>query len=836
MTDTGFKLPFFRALKLRWLMLLRGILHLWVRARALPDAQGEIGATQAGAVCYVMNDYALSSVLILDRCCEHQALARPLLPLAGLEQSEPRAYAVLRRMRGILIRRPSTRRSSEVLGRLVAYCHAHPDVDIQLVPVTVLVGRVPDRTSGFAKTLFAENWQVAGRVRRLLSTLINGRDTIVQFSRPLSLQELVAENLGAPRTVRKVSRVLRTHFRRVKAAAIGPDLSHRRTLISGLIRAPAVREAILEKAERDGIGIEKAERLARKYAWEIAADYSYTFVRIAANIIDWLTTRIYDGVRMHHFDRFKRQSLGHEIIYVPCHRSHIDYILVSYLVYQNGLVPPHVAAGVNLNLPLVGPLLRDGGAFFLRRSFRAQKLYSAVFNEYLSTILAQGVSIEYFVEGTRSRTGRLLPPKGGMLAMTVRGYLSAPVRPVMFQPVYIGYEQLVEGSSYTRELSGAAKRSERLSDLFKALKILRHRYGEAVVSFGQPIFLDALLEARDPQWRNTSAGAHARAPWLPELVEDLGTRIMTAINGAADVNPVNLLAMVFLATPKHALAEQQLLDQLQLYRSLLLKGPLGEQVTVTERDGAGIVEYGFELRLLRRTPHAMGDILSLEPRRAVELTYFRNNAAHLFALPALVACCFLNQRSVKRKRLHRIAGAVYPFLRNELFLPWPTAELEEVLQANVELLVAEGLLEVGEDGSTLQRAEGGSEFAGHLSLLARTLLQTLERYFITIAVLAKNGSGSLTRAELEQLCILTAQRISLLHEFEAPEFYDRSLFKGFIATLRQLGYLGTDEDGRLVFDEGLDEIDRHARWILNKEIRHGISRAAPQALAGLSGE
>jgi glycerol-3-phosphate O-acyltransferase len=822
-------------LALQWGLALRGVLHLWVKSRALPDALGETGAAPGRPVCYVMEEYALSSVLILDRCCEQHALARPLHPLAGLDIPERRSYAVLKRMRGIFLRRPSTRRSSVVLKRLVERCYEDPALDVQLVPVTVFVGRAPDKATGLAKILFSEHWEVGGRLRRFVTTLFNGRDTLVQFSRPISLRELADEDIGAARSLRKVSRILRMHFRRVREAAIGPDLSHRRTVIERVVKSPAVRAAIREKASRTGVTQEKAERLARKYAWEIAADYSYRFVRIAYITLTWFTGRIYDGIRIRHFERFKRQALGYEIIYVPCHRSHLDYILVSLLLYQNGLVPPHVAAGVNLNLPLIGSVIRGGGAFYLRRTFRTQKLYSAVFHEYVSTILAQGVSIEYFVEGTRSRTGRLLPPKAGMLAMTVKGYLSAPVRPIMFQPVHIGYEQLVEGNSYTKELSGRAKRSEKLSDLLKVFRILRHRYGEVSVSFGQPIFLDELLAQHDPGWRETAPGTAGKPPWLNALIDELGIRIMTEINKATDVNPVNLIATVMLATPKHSLGENELLDQLALYRQLLAEGPFGGQISLTEKDDASVVEYGFELGLLHRTAHPLGDILSLAPNRAVGMTYFRNNVSHLFALPALVACCLLNQRTFKVAWLERIANSVYPFLRTELFLPWPDDGLEAVLQSNLGLLAGAGLLSVSTDGRRIERPEGGTARAGQLGLLARCLLQTLERYYITIAVLAKNGSGTLSRSGLEQLCILTARRISLLNEFEAPEFYDQQLFRQFITQLRNLGYLTNTEDGRLEFGDALNEIGRDARFILAKEIRHGIARIAPQALAGGAG-
>jgi glycerol-3-phosphate O-acyltransferase len=819
------------ALKLRWQLLLRGILHLWVKSRVLPDAAGETGVANGKRVCYVMEDYALSSVLILDKCCEQLALPRPLHPIESLERSERRSYAVLKRMQGIFIRRPSTRRSSEVLKRLVEASYENPELDIQLVPVTVFVGRAPDKSTALAKILFAPNWEVAGRFRRLVSTLINGRNTLVQFSRPISLRELAAEDMGSGRSLRKVSRILRTHFRRVRAAALGPDLSHRRTVIDRIIKSPAVREAIRAKARQADVPVEKAERLARKYALEIAADYSYSFVRIAFIAINWFTQKIYDGLRVRNFERLKSTALDHSIVYVPCHRSHADYLLVSYVLYQNGLVPPHVAAGVNLNLPLLGSWIRGGGAFYVRRTFRTQKLYSAVFNEYLSIILAQGVSIEYFIEGTRSRTGRLLPPKAGMLSMTVRGYLSAPVRPVVFQPVYIGYEQLLEGNSYTKELSGTTKRTERLTDLLKVFKILRHKYGEATLSFGQPILLDDLLDKFDPDWRQTVAGRDGKPAWLNPLVDTLGERILLNINATADVNPVNLLSTVLLATPKHALGEAELLTQVELYRNLLTRGPLGESISFTHMDGAAMVDYGLALKLLQRTTHPLGDIVALDPQQAVSLTYFRNNIAHLFALPSLVACCFLNQRQILPEQMQRIARWVFPFLKAELFLPWSEEELEGALQKNIELLVELGLLALpDEEGAAMERAEGGTAFAGQLNLLGRCLLQTLERYFITIAVLTKNGSGTLSREQLEKLCILTAQRISRLHEFEAPDFYDRRLFKQFISELRRRGYLTGTQEGKLEFGDQLNLISEDARFILSKEIRHGITRIAPQAL------
>ncbi len=777
------------------------------------------------SVCYVMDSYALSSVLILDSCCEAEDRVRPLLPLVGVPGAA-RSYAVLRRLRGVFIRRQDPRRHSAMLALLIEKSWADPQLDIQLVPVTVLVGQRPTQESGLTRNIFAENWEIAGRVRRLFSTLVNGRRTFVQFSRPISLRELAAEGLEAPLALRKVSRILRVHFKRVRTAAIGPDLSHRRTIVGRVINSPEVRAAIKEKARRTGISEDKARQQARKYAHEIAANYSYSFITFAESLMRWFWNRIYNGIKLHHFDNFPHQALGHEVIYVPCHRSHLDYCLLSYLIHENGSVPPHIAAGVNLNLPILGALLRRGGAFFLRRSFRSHKLYAAVFYEYLRTIQGQGVSIEYFIEGTRSRTGRLLAPKSGMLAMSVRSYLSSPTRPIMFQPVYIGYERLAEGNSYTTELAGKAKRSEKLTDLLKIFDIAKRNYGEAHVSLGEPVFLDKLLGKHDPDWRQNTTGEEVRPAWLNAVVEELGRTIMTHINGSADVNPVNLLAQVLLGTPRHALSEKQLLRQIELYQALLTHKPTPERVSVARKSAEEIIAYGMELGILQRQAHPLGDIISLHPEHAVGLTYFRNNVTHLMVLPSLLACCFLENERFSFVHLRRFAIALHPFLQAELFLPWNQRNFTRALKESVAHVVELKLLKWDKGGKYLERDPHNPEAALQLRILAHSLLQTLQRYLITIVILSRNGSAALSRSELEHLCIQTAQRITLLHEFNAPEFYDRALFREFVAQLRKTGILTVNQADKLVFDKRLEQICNDANFVLGESIRQEILAAS----------
>jgi len=815
-----------------WLRLLGAMVEPWLRIKRDPaDVRSQIDP--AVPVLYVTERYGLSDTLILEQACREAGLPEPLRPFQIGALRKQRAMFALSRREGWLFRRPRSRTHSETLAQLLQCVRALPDVDIQLVPVSIFVGRAPDRQEGWFRVLFSENWVVVGRFRRLLSLLLNGRSTIVQFSTPVSLRSVLAGERDAENTLRKVSRVLRVHFQRIRALVIGPDLSHRRTLIDTVLNAEPVRAAIVSAASKDGADLSQARDKARSMAWEIAADLSHPVVRSISFLLIGFWNKIYEGVRMRHFDKLRAVAPGHEIVYVPCHRSHIDYLLLSWLLYQNGFVVPHIAAGVNLNLPVLGPLLRRGGAFFMRRSFN-DPLYSTVFREYMSQLFARGVSIEYFIEGGRSRTGRTLAPRGGLLSMTLRSFLRESRRPVMFQPVYIGYEKIMEGESYIGELSGKPKKKESLLGLLRAFRVLRQHYGQVAVNFGEPVFLEPLLDQVAPDWRAATQDPESKPAWLKPAVDALADRISVNINGAADVNPINLLALALLATPKHSMTESDLIDQLELSRALLRALPYSDRVSVTELSGAEIIAYGEKMQAIQRVAHPLGDLITCAGTSAVLLSYFRNNVLHLFATAAWVACCFLNNRRMARASITRLGKVVYPFIQAELFLPWDADGFARQLDATIDFFVARGLLESVADGRIVRRGPGQSDAAYQLRVIGHSMLQAFERYYIAIAALVRNGPRTLSSGELETLCTLIAQRLSLLQELNAPEFFDKSLFRGFIQKLRELRVVWTDDSGKLDFDTALEDVTRDAKVILSREIRHGILKLTPERRQSLS--
>ena len=816
-----------------WSRLLGRLIEPWLGLKIEPE---QLQHDPAQPVVYVLEDYGLSNALILDKACRDAGLPSPLVPLPGDPTGRKRAYVALSRRssnNALIPEQRGARTHSDSLARLLQAHRANPALDVQLVPVSIFVGRAPDKQSGWFAVLFSENWALVGRFRRLLAVLLNGRDSIVRFAAPISLRETVEEGLEPERTVRKLQRVLRAHFRRIRESIIGPDLSTRRLLVDKVLEADTVREAIAAQAKRDNSKPTDAWKKAQAYAWEIAADYSTPVVRSASFLLSHVWNRIYAGVLVHHLDKFKEAAPGHEVVYVPSHRSHMDYLLLSYLLYDRGIVPPHIFAGINLNLPVVGTLLRKGGAFFARRSFRGNPLYSAVFSEYMAQLVSGGYSIEYFVEGGRSRTGRLLQPKGGVISMTLRAFLRQPRKPVLFQPIYIGYEKLMEGNSYLDELSGRPKEKESIWALLWGIpKVLKQNYGQVVVNFGEPIALNDVLAEHAPEWDGQPVPEDEKPTWLMKTVDALAQNINVHVNAAADVNPINLLALALLSTPKHAMGEADLIAQIELCKKLLVEMPYSDRVTVTPHSPERIIAHAEEINVLTRVKHPLGDVLSVSGDTAVLLSYFRNNVLHLFTASSWVACCFQNNRRMSRAGLLRLGRGLYPFLQQELFLPWSEDEFAARIEQTINVFVREGLLQqVGEDeGGMLARSTGQTDEVFRLRAIGHSLQQAFERYYIAISVLVKNGPGVLGAAELESLCQQAAQRLSLLYAPAAPEFFDKTLFRGFIQKMRELRLVWPDENSKLLFDERLDAWAKDAKFILGRELRHTIERVSPEAV------
>ncbi|MDO7901649.1 glycerol-3-phosphate 1-O-acyltransferase PlsB [Pseudomonas sp. K1(2024)] len=803
---------------------LRRVLYLWVRSETINQSSLTLNLDRSRPVFYALPSPSLTDLAVIDRECTKAGLPRPVLPVAVGPLHEPAAFFYLTPDPDWLGRQDK-RGAPPTLQRLVTTLSEHAEEDAQIIPVSVFWGQTPASENSPWKLLFADSWAVTGRLRRLLTVLILGRKTRVQFSAPIHLRELVQHNKGHERTVRMAQRVMRVHFRNLRTAVIGPDISHRRNLVKGLVHDPLVRQAISDEAEREKIPYAKAEAKALHYGNEIASDYTYTAIRFLEVVLSWFWNKIYDGIKVNHIEQVQELAPGHEVIYVPCHRSHIDYLLLSYLLFRNGLTPPHIAAGINLNMPVIGSLLRRGGAFFMRRTFKGNPLYTAVFNEYLHTLFTKGFPVEYFVEGGRSRTGRMLQPRPGMLAITLRSFLRSSRTPIVFVPVYIGYERVLEGRTYLGELRGASKKKESIFDIFKVIGALRQRFGEVYVNFGEPIHLNGFLDQQQPGWREQDLAPQFRPTWLNDTTTHLGAKVAQHLNGAAAINPVNLVALALLSTSRLALDERALIRVLDLYLALLRQVPYSAHVTLPEGDGRTLIEHVRGMELLSEQKDALGRILYLDEANAVLMTYYRNNILHIFALPALLASFFTSSARMSRELLGQYVHALYPYLQAELFLRWTPEALDEAIDQWLAALVEQGLLRE-ENGVYLRPAPSSRQFV-MLTLLARAITQTLQRFYMATSLLLNSGQHSLDAEELEALCVMMAQRLSILHGLNAPEFFDKTLFRHFIQTLVSEGVLQPDDSGKLGYHDKLGELSEGvAKRVLSAELRLSIRQVA----------
>lgn len=830
---------------------------------------------------YVLQDYSRSNSILIDLQTQEHNLPPALVGVNDAAHNIKENAAI------IFLNHPSAKDSqlSPRLSRLVSAVLQYPELKVRLVPVSILWGRAPEKEDSLFKLLTADNWQDPSITKQLFNIGVMGRDTFVQFHPPQDLRTIINDNLKGdvegPATfdsvatdalkasltatdsldiestaatttdtaadaeqtpsyalvasadsnrelVRMLQQQLSIYLDKQRASMLGPDLSDRRNLVDKLVYSPAIKHAIEMEAAEKGTSVREARSQARGYANEMVNDYSHSIIRGFYKFLTWLWTQLYDGVEVHHFERVRDLATDYELIYVPCHRSHVDYLLLSYVIYKRGLSIPYVAAGDNLDVPVLGPLLRGAVAFYIRRSFRGNALYTAVLREYMHTLITRNTPIEYFIEGGRSRSGRLLPPKMGMLAMTVHSQLRQTNKPVVFIPTYIGYERIMEGGTYVGELKGKPKESESLIGLLKVGRKIERIFGNVHLSFGTPLHLSDFMTKFDvtanslPSDRTDSSLDEKTSA----MVDNIGVKVMQHINKAAVVTPVSLLSLVLLSAPKAALDENICREQIALYQGLAQQLVYSEDTVITDMTPQQIIDYGIKLKLIERTPHILGDIIQVAGKQAALLSYFRNNILHVFILLSFLSALVARNGRIKRSRLDSIAEQLYPFLQSELFLYYPAHGLADTLNKKVDNLLSHGLIvDLGDD--TLGVPESNSKHYQQLQVLATPVGQSLERYFMTLALLAQQGSGNLTENEVVDLCHLLGQRLSVLYADDIPDFFDRALFTSFISALTRLDYLQKDDEtGILTFDHRINDIAHHAKYVLTPDMMQILQQVA----------
>ena len=793
--------------------LLRWLLLLWVRVEAFPQPRPDAAIDAQKPLLYLLADRGLSDLLVLQAMCEAHGMPDPLAHQASAAlQRYHSVYSVASRSPvSDWVRR--RRKQSPMLRDLVTAFSQDPGLELQVVPVSVFWGRPLARNKHWLQVLFADTWAIAGKTRRFFTVLIHGRNTRLIFSPALDLRRLLEESGYREDALQAAFDGL---LRQQREATFGPQITTHRQMAARVIEQAQVQESI----DAEPGPAKRARRRAERYCREIFADCTQLTIEVMLRLLRFFWHRFYSGIDVFNAARVRDRALDHQLVYVPCHRSHVDYLLLSYVIYNENLAIPYIAAGDNLNVPLIGRILRGGGAFFIRRSFRDNRLYSAIMRAYLLQLVQLGVPLEYFVEGGRSRTGRMLKPRYGMLGMTVDAWLRTRQRPLAFVPVYIGYEKLIEGKSYLGELYGGRKKRESTLGALGAIFRLKGHFGRVTASFGEPVVLADLLRRECPDWEQRIDEIDDKPDWYRQSLQRLGAEIMQGIGRACVINPVNSVATVLLATPRQSIEIDELIAQCALQRRLVQNTPCLASIRVEGEVDRDQVEQLAQQQIVHLRKHELGDVVYLRSQDSAMLGYYRNNSLHCLVIAATIACCFSNLQSVSRQSLYGKIALLYPFLKSELQLEWSTESLAAIIDQFVDSLVGEGLLEP--HGDDLQRPSRSDHGFIQLMRLAQIVQPILERYYMTAILLWQTAENPLDEAELEHRCHLLAQKISMIYGINAPDFFDRLLFRDFIATLHQQGYLRHDDDGKLVFDPDFDFVRLDVRSLLSTEVRSSI--------------
>ena len=779
-----------------YLSLIQIPVKLFVKSKPIPtDPITELDLDTNRPILYVLPYNSQIDLMVVRSLCLRYDLPDPLKGIDINGKIVP-AFIYIDKGPGFFASNQLQNMSIDILKDYISAHQQNEDLDIQMLPVSVMFGRSPDKEGKKKPTL-----QVLGATYKLYKIIVSGRDCYTRFSRTVSFKALQNDKQQDISVLaHKLARVARIHFAKQRMASVGPKLPVRQEMLNGLLKKPGLAEAIEEEAKSKNISQEKAQRNALAMLNEIAANFSYRMLRITDFVLTWAWNRLYQGLKVTNADPVRELAQnGHEIVYAPCHRSHMDYLLLSYVLYRQGLVPPHIAAGINLNFWPAGPIFRRLGAFFIRRSFRGNKLYTSVFREYLAELFIRGYAVEYFIEGGRSRTGRLLDPKTGMLMMTVQTLLRGDARPITIVPVYIGYEHVLEVATYANELRGAQKKKESLWRTIKAfLKLKKLGYG--YVNFGHPIPLNQFLTQQVPQWRDAiEPTGTVRPNWLTPTTNLLAKEIMERINSSAAINAMNLCCSILLAADQRALTKVRLLEHISYLIKLFKSIPYSDLITIPDQTPEELFEHAKQMGKFVITTDEAGEIVGLTAEQAILMTYYRNNIQHLLIIPAIVARILLKHNRTSSQEVVEQVKLLFPLIKSELFLYHNDEQLTQYVHQIIDAYAELNLISYSPDKLTLNYLKMSG-----LQLLSSSSKDTLQRYVIAFSLLQKDPS--ISRGTLEKEARLIAERLSVLHGINAPEFFDKGVFSALVSSMREQGYLDDKGDANLPKIEAMNNI------------------------------
>jgi glycerol-3-phosphate O-acyltransferase len=424
------------------------------------------------------------------------------------------------------------------------------------------------------------------------------------------------------------------------------------------------------------------------------------FIRSAYYIVTQLLTRAYhQGIHVNSAEVLNLRKVAAEaakkkqsIIFLPCHRSHVDYVSLQLICYRLGLALPTVIAGDNLNFPLIGPFLQHAGAMWIRRSFGDDQLYTTLVQSYIDTLLQNGHNIECFVEGGRSRTGKLLQPKFGILSFLLESVLSGRVEDAIVCPVSTQYDKVIEVDSYVSELLGQPKQKESLAQFLNASNVLSLKLGRVDVRFHEPWSLRGFINEHRSRLTKKAPGIETMydSALKRRLLTTLGYKVLSDINEASVVMPTALVGTVLLTLRGRGVGKSELVRRVD-WLSERVRAQGGRIAHFAGSATEAVVDKALEVlgpKLVGRIQDLAEETFYAEDR--FQLSFYRNMTIYLFVSQALVCAALYTRVKLgggpESQRMSYGELRDYVFFLSQLFRAefiFPTTSLEENLQNTI---------------------------------------------------------------------------------------------------------------------------------------------------------
>lgn len=680
----------------------------------------------------------------------------------------------------------------------------------------------------------------------------NGRASI-----PVPSNESAAPEVPATTTrrtpddvlVRRLVYVLLRRLERERRAVIGPGKKSRERVRDEVLRSPKLQKIVADMA-----GEGEAERRvmtarALDMLRELEADLDMNTIAVLDATFDQTLSRMFTDIEVDRvgLEKIRAAMKDGVVILLPSHKSHIDYLVLSYVLYTNHIQLPLIAAGDNLNFFPVGTILRHGGAFFIRRSFKGDRLYGAVVDAYIRRLLLDGWPIEFFLEGGRSRTGKLLPPKVGLLNMIVEAAQGSDPSKVFFAPISIGYERMVEEDAYIRELSGGEKKKEDVRGLLSAFNVLVGRYGRINVQFGELLTLDQVRsemasneagQKRDGDGALSLAGAGAGDALTPAkrraVVMRLAYRVMNEINRVTAVTPGSVVAGALLTHGMRGISYEDLLSAVRRVAAILhgfgarfspslahpsLEGNIRDDA-VREACELFIRAGHLEVRLpgkklaakdyqavSRQNPAAIF-IVPDDARMSLELA--KNVLVHFFVSRGMVASALPPEAArgepVSSEALRDRVQFLSRLFKYE-FQFRADAAFAQIFDETMAEMLAERELSVfrAGDGHEHHASEdaialGDAEGQARVRFYGAMVRSFLEGYRLAARAIVSLAKGPASTKELVKRALLLGDKMFLGGELELREAISRPVLENAFEAFVDLGFL-LREGGRYALSE-----------------------------------